>query len=357
MSTSIASQPVTFHISLNVADIDRSVAFFSRLFGTPPAKHRPDYAKFELTNPPLTFSLEPSDPAARGALNHVGFKLDSSEELVAMQRRLEAAGIRSQREEGVECCYARQTKFWLHDPDGALWELYVLEGDIEHRGDGQDLTTVLTSQNGAPQAHSTTAVSAPQKWSHRLGSSLAIPSEIQADSLEEIDLQGTFNGAHADAERGSFLKQAAGRLKPGGVVRLHCLTADRHVEELPTLPGPAAVVKTVPCLNSLVNDLENAGFAAIRLTKYGSRACFTAGAAELRETKIEAIKPVAPQEKQVAVVYRGPFPQVTLDSGETLQRGRAATLSLSAIELIRNTPVADSLVILEQAVAPVSCTG
>ena len=52
-------------------------------------------------------------------------------------RRLEQAGVRLRREEGVECCYARQTKFWVHDPDQTLWEIYTLDEDIEHRGRGQ----------------------------------------------------------------------------------------------------------------------------------------------------------------------------------------------------------------------------
>ena len=57
-----------------------------------------------------------------------------------MQERLEKAGIRSQREEGVECCYARQTKFWVHDPDNTLWELYTLDDDdLDHRGRGQSV--------------------------------------------------------------------------------------------------------------------------------------------------------------------------------------------------------------------------
>ena len=131
MSHSLSERPVTFHISLNVSDIGRSVEFFSKVFGMSPTKHRTDYAKFELQNPPLTFSLDPGAPSERGALNHVGFKFQTSQELVELQRRLEMAGLRSEREEGVECCYSKQTKFWLHDPDGTLWEMYVLEGDLE----------------------------------------------------------------------------------------------------------------------------------------------------------------------------------------------------------------------------------
>src|SRR5687768_17209939 len=140
---------VRFHLSLNVADLGRSVAFYRTLFDCEPAKVRADYAKFELDDPPLVLSLEPRDPQAGtprpvgGPLNHLGFRLADPASLVALQERLERAGVRSQREEGVECCYAKQTKFWVLDPDRTLWELYVLEGDIDHRGAGQSVESMI----------------------------------------------------------------------------------------------------------------------------------------------------------------------------------------------------------------------
>src|SRR5215470_16856860 len=92
---------IRFHLSLNVADLGRSVAFYRCLFNCEPAKRRDDYAKFEVDDPPLVLSLEPTPRGAGGALNHLGFRLPDAAALVGMQRRLEAAGIRSQREEGV----------------------------------------------------------------------------------------------------------------------------------------------------------------------------------------------------------------------------------------------------------------
>src|SRR4051812_45199025 len=108
---------VRFHLSLNVGDLARSVEFYRTLFGAEPAKRRGDYAKFELDDPPLVLSLEPTPRPVGGPLNHLGFRFADAKALVAMQERLERAGVRSQREDGVECCYARQTKFWVHDPD------------------------------------------------------------------------------------------------------------------------------------------------------------------------------------------------------------------------------------------------
>ena len=126
------SDPVRFHLSLNVADLTKSVAFFRTLFGMEPAKLRADYAKFEPADPPLVLSLEPAREVGRGgALNHLGFRLPDAKTLVAMQERLERAGLRTKREDGVECCYAKQSKFWAHDPDGNLWEVYTFDGDLE----------------------------------------------------------------------------------------------------------------------------------------------------------------------------------------------------------------------------------
>jgi catechol 2,3-dioxygenase-like lactoylglutathione lyase family enzyme len=147
MSLSLAITPaIRFHLSLNVSELERSVAFYRVLLGREPAKCRPDYAKFELDDPPLVLSLEPSPRGTGGALNHLGFRMADSAGLVAVQMRLERAGIHTQRQEGVECCYARQTKFWVTDPDGTLWEIYTLDEDIDHRGAGQTREQMLPQE-------------------------------------------------------------------------------------------------------------------------------------------------------------------------------------------------------------------
>src|SRR5262249_29296097 len=145
-------QLTTFHLSLNVSDLARSVDFYQHLFGKPAAKRRSDYAKFELEDPPLVLSLQPTGGSGGGALNHGGLRLVGSEGLVELQRRLELAGLRSIREEGVECCYSRQTKFWIQDPDKTLWEFYVLEGDSDCAGDHVAPTTVVTLDTRQPNA-------------------------------------------------------------------------------------------------------------------------------------------------------------------------------------------------------------
>jgi catechol 2,3-dioxygenase-like lactoylglutathione lyase family enzyme len=127
-----------FHLSLNVSDLARSVAFFELLLGSPPVKRKGDYAKFEPAGWPLVLSMQPSDsPCRGGAINHAGLRVSDSAALVEIQRRLELGGVSTIREDGVECCYAKQTKFWAADPDGNLWEVYVLHEDTAHKGAGR----------------------------------------------------------------------------------------------------------------------------------------------------------------------------------------------------------------------------
>src|SRR5262245_7234818 len=122
MNTTMAeTAAVKFHTSLNVSSLESSVAFYRALLGREPAKQKRDYAKFELEQPPLVLSLIPGRSGVGGTLNHVGLRVLTAEALIEIQARLEAAGIRTTREDGVECCYARQTKFWVTDPDRTLW--------------------------------------------------------------------------------------------------------------------------------------------------------------------------------------------------------------------------------------------
>ena len=289
---------VKFHLSLNVASLTASVEFFQALFGHEAAKCRPDYAKFELEEPPVVLSLEPhAGLSAGGALNHLGFRLGSSAELVEWQRRLEVAGISTQREEGVECCYARQTKFWVRDPDNNLWEIYVLEEDIEHRGAGQtpdELPPASARRRGSHrQQQQPPANSNGQAiWQHLLGAPLGPKIFALDGSTTQVNLRGSFNTPHTADERRTFLVEVLRILRPGGMVHLHMLTGSRDRElSKGTLPGPASYVTFVPALDQLLADLRDTGFDEIKLTKHGSEPCFVHDDIEMRETMIEASRP------------------------------------------------------------------
>ncbi|MCZ2342233.1 MAG: VOC family protein [Bacteroidales bacterium] len=317
------AEPQTrFHLSLNVADLPRSVAFFRILFGQEPAKLRPDYAKFEPGEPALVLSLEPQAPGSSGVLNHVGIRLPDPQSLVTVQRRLEAAGIRCQREEGVECCYAKQTKFWLRDPDGTLWEMYTFEGDLDHRGVGQAQDVVLVN---------TPTLSASVVWEHRMDQLLPECLPLADGSADEVRLRGTFNLPLSTEQQQTIMNEVERALKPGGRLFVHVLTSDQTVEA-PALPGPAAVVRFVPREQEPLRLLVEAGFSAVRLLKFDAKPCFVRAGVEMRETQMEAWKPIAPPiEATQTVLYRGPFDQVELD-GQTYRRGMRVTVPESVAE-------------------------
>ncbi|HKI36921.1 MAG TPA: ArsI/CadI family heavy metal resistance metalloenzyme [Gemmataceae bacterium] len=138
-----ATDVVKFHLSLNVADLPRSLTFYTALFGTEPVKVYADYAKFELTDPPLILSLKPQRATKGGPLNHFGLRLKTVEELNEVRRRLEALGCRCSRQDDVRCCYAHQTKFWVADPDETLLEVYVLHADHDRWGEGRKLALMM----------------------------------------------------------------------------------------------------------------------------------------------------------------------------------------------------------------------
>ena len=278
MTTAMIAAPVRFHISLNVADLGNAVAFYRTLLGREPAKCRPDYAKFEMDDPPLVLSLEPNRRAIGETLNHLGFRVPDAETLVAMQQRLEVSGMRTQREEGVECCYARQTKFWVKDPDQNLWEVYILEEDIEHRGMGQ----VPAQAKDEPVASAE-----PVVWEHRLGQPIPRPVPMADNSVDEVRLRGTFNVPLSAEEQQHILKENLRMLKPGGQVLLHQLVADRPLTDgPPRLPGPATWVRHVPVETEPVRLLESAGFVQLQLIKLGSASCFQQGGVEMRECQL-----------------------------------------------------------------------
>jgi catechol 2,3-dioxygenase-like lactoylglutathione lyase family enzyme len=121
--------PGRVQLALNVSDIEQAVAFYSRLFSAEPAKRRPGYANFAISDPPLKLVLLES-PGHGGTLNHLGVEVPDTASVDAEQARLAQAGLASVDERDATCCYARQDKFWVQGaPDGERWEIYTVLAD------------------------------------------------------------------------------------------------------------------------------------------------------------------------------------------------------------------------------------
>jgi catechol 2,3-dioxygenase-like lactoylglutathione lyase family enzyme len=118
-------------LALNVADLDASIDYYSRLFGTPPAKTKPGYANFAVVEPPLKLVLI-ENGGQGGSINHLGVEVTDTSAVEATQSRLAAEGLASTEERDTTCCYARQDKFWVEGgPDGERWEVYTVLADSE----------------------------------------------------------------------------------------------------------------------------------------------------------------------------------------------------------------------------------
>ncbi len=120
-------------LALNVADLDAAIDFYSKLFGTAPAKVRAGYANFAVAEPPLKLVLIEGG-GEPGSLNHLGVEVESREAVGSAQARFSDLGLATAVEDEVACCYALQDKVWVDDPDGAPWEIYTVLSDVEMPG-------------------------------------------------------------------------------------------------------------------------------------------------------------------------------------------------------------------------------
>jgi catechol 2,3-dioxygenase-like lactoylglutathione lyase family enzyme len=153
-------------LALNVSNLEEAIAFYSKLFATEPAKRRPGYANFAVTDPPLKLVLiehaEARGTGIEGALNHLGVEVETPAEVTRATARLSASGLETAEQCATTCCYAVQDKVWVEDPDGAAWEVYTVltdapvESGIE--GDGT-CCAADGAESGEPVAAGATTTS------------------------------------------------------------------------------------------------------------------------------------------------------------------------------------------------------
>jgi catechol 2,3-dioxygenase-like lactoylglutathione lyase family enzyme len=122
-----------FHIHVSVHDLEASIRFYSALFAAQPSRVEADYAKWMLDDPRMNFAI--STRRQPVGVNHLGFQVDSADELHGMRAQLTAADSRVLQEQEQACCYARSDKYWVTDPTGIAWETFQTLGSIPVYGE------------------------------------------------------------------------------------------------------------------------------------------------------------------------------------------------------------------------------
>ena len=122
------------HIAIHVQDVAKSIDFYRKLFGIEPSKVRTGYAKFDVADPPLNFTLNETATSDHGSLSHLGIQVASTADVLAVRQRWQDSGMLTRDEMKTECCYALQDKAWVQDPDGNEWEVFaVLEDHLPEK--------------------------------------------------------------------------------------------------------------------------------------------------------------------------------------------------------------------------------
>jgi catechol 2,3-dioxygenase-like lactoylglutathione lyase family enzyme len=121
-------------LALRVPDLEASIAFYSKLFGTEPAKRRDGYANFAIAEPPLKLVLLEGTAEDHTRIDHLGVEVATTEDVDAATSRLKDAGLATFEEDDTTCCYALQDKVWVHGPGQEPWEVYVVKADADTLG-------------------------------------------------------------------------------------------------------------------------------------------------------------------------------------------------------------------------------
>jgi catechol 2,3-dioxygenase-like lactoylglutathione lyase family enzyme len=143
-----------FHIHVAVDQIEESVRFYSALFGHAPTVAHADYAKWMLEDPRLNFAI--SQRGRKPGVNHVGFQVETPEELDELRARIDAASDVSIEQKDIACCYARSDKHWVTDPSGIAWESFRTLGEAVIYGESERV-----EEDAAPSARVPSACCAP----------------------------------------------------------------------------------------------------------------------------------------------------------------------------------------------------
>ncbi|MGH3435164.1 MAG: ArsI/CadI family heavy metal resistance metalloenzyme [Sciscionella sp.] len=121
-------------LALRVGDLEGSIAFYRKLFGTEPAKRRPGYANFAIAEPPLKLVLLTGDADEQTVMDHLGIEVETTDQVNEATSRLTGQGLATLTEDNTTCCYAVQDKVWVHGPGKEPWEVYAVKADSADYG-------------------------------------------------------------------------------------------------------------------------------------------------------------------------------------------------------------------------------
>jgi len=285
--TVISETSLKLELGLAVAGLEAAIEFYTKLLAAAPVRRVDDFARFEVDDPPLVLTLRVGPVQIGGTLNHIGYRLEDADRLIEIQHRLESAGIATQREDGVECCYSLQTKFWVSDPDKNVWEIYSLE-DEEHATD-------------VPEVESPGDDEMPVAWGHRADDLWPERIPFRDGEADEIYLRGTLDDVSDEAIHRARLAEVIRVLKPGGSLGVELSTG-------------------IEKLRAYVATIASAGFLGVRIDQMSPPG-------DTREStfwwiQLSAIKPDSSGTAgRFDVLYHGPAQQVELVDGQVFRRG------------------------------------
>lgn len=119
------------HLSIYVSDVENSIDFYKKMFGVEPVKVRPGYAKFDIADPPLNFTMSQGTFETGGSLSHLGLQVETTAEVLAIGNRWQENGLTTLNQLKTDCCHALQDKIWVRDPDENRWEVFVVLENTE----------------------------------------------------------------------------------------------------------------------------------------------------------------------------------------------------------------------------------
>ena len=335
------------HVSINVSNLDASIDFYRVLFGVEPLKCHDDYAKFELEDPPVVFSIQPGPRTAGASLSHLGLRFKHHDDVLAVQSRLQVAGIPFTRQEGVICGYAKQSKCWAVDPDKNDWEIYVLESDIDPDSVRACLRQLVLDESDGGAG------------THRVGEGEIFPRQLPyaPGSLELLELDDTVN-QQAGIDTQSIWDESRRVIRPGGVLRVRGLVASDPIDEVPdSAPAWIRRLSFFPTLAEIVTGVRSAGFVNLQINKLDTAPAWSADAVELSEFEIQGN---APSDGELAcdreVLYRGPFLNAITDNGQVFPRGDRVRINERTWNDLRHGPFANQFMFALQG-ATATCGG